>query len=253
MGMFGDIFGGIGDIAGLFSGGGADDAANQFYIDQINKMRGIDPTITAQQAGPSDQSVPQDVMRELQQTYRSGGLDAISKGQIAEATAGANRNAQANREAVLSNARARGTGNSGVTAALQEMGGQEATQDANLAASRAAATAEGNRRGALGQAGALGVQSAAAQDAVNRFNAAMRQGAAESTFGNKMGQLESESNIYGGAHRAGKAGEDRTSRLYGSIGRQIGGGVDAIAGMPGGGGGYPSWLKQSPLGGASYT
>jgi len=166
MGLFGDILGSVGDIAGTFASGGSDDAAEQFYRDLVAKMGKVDPNIIAQQAASSDQSVPQDVLRELQQTYRSGGLDAISKGQIAEATAGANRNAAANREAVLSGARARGTANSGVTAALQEMGGQEAGQDANLAASRAAATAEGNRRGALGQAGALGVQSAAAQDAI---------------------------------------------------------------------------------------
>lgn len=245
MGIFGDLGGALGDIAGTFSSGGADDAANSFYRDLIAKYGKIDPNIAAQQANPSDQSAAQDAIRELQQTYRSGGLDSISRSQIAEANDSANRNAAANRNAVLGNARARGTGNSGVTAALQEMGGQEAAQDANLASSRAAGTAQANRMGAIGGAGSLGIQSAAAQDAINRFNASMRQGAQQQTFGNKMSQLGAEGAAYGGAWDAGKAGEARTSRLYGSIGKMAGAAGDAFSN---GGSGLPSWLKSASPG-----
>lgn len=250
MGLFGDVFGGLGDVAGLFSSGGADDDANSFYRGLVDKYGKINPTIAAQQANPSDQSAAQDAIRELQQTYRSGGLDSISRSQIAEANDSSNRNAAANRNAVLGNARARGTGGSGVTAALQEMGGQEAAQDANLASSRAAAGAQANRMGAIGGAASLGIQSATAQDAINRFNASMRQGAQQQTFGNKMDQLGGEGAAYGHAWDAGKAGEARTSKLYSSIGKMAGTAGDSFAS---GGGGYPSWMSESPLGGASYT
>lgn len=233
MGIFGDVFGGLGDIAGLFSGGGADKDKGKYYQQLIDKMSAVDPNITY------DSGAQDDVLRELQQTYRSGGLDPIARSQMAEATAGANRNAQANRNAVVEGARARGMGNSGVTTALQEQGGQGAMQDANMAATGAAATAEGNRARAL-----------SAADAVNRFNESMKTGVQQQTFGNKMGQIQGEGDLYGGIYGANKAGEDRTARLWGSLGRVAGSAGDAVAN---GGGGVPSWMKTDPFAGASYT
>lgn len=246
MGLFGDVLGSFGDLAGLLSGGGADDEAQQYYRSLLGQLKKVDPTIAAQEAAPSDQSAAQDAIRELQQTYRGGGLDAISRAGLAEATNAANRTAQASREAVLEGARARGAGRSGVTLALQQKGGQDAAQDAALAGSRAAATAEGNRLGALSTAGGLGIQSAAAQDAINRFNAAMRQDAAQQTFANKTGQIAQEGQLYSGVYNPALHSEARTSRLWSSLGRMAGGAADAIGKMP-------SWLQNDPMGGAAYT
>jgi hypothetical protein len=264
VGIFSDIGGAIGDIAGAFSGGGADDAQQQFYKDLIAKYGKLDPTITAETVGPSalgsaggdSRAAQLDALKEMQGIYRTGGLDAISKGQIAEADAGANRNAQANRNSVLESARARGAGRSGVTLALQQAGGQEAMGDSNLAASRAAATSEGNRRGAIaGAAGTAGTvraqdyQAAAAQDQINQFNAAMKTGAQQATFGNEMGQLGAEGGAYSPVYASGKANEGRVARLYGSIGRLAGSAGDAFAKTPG----MPSWMQNDPTGGAGYT
>lgn len=234
MGLFGDILGGVGDIAGLFSSGGADDAAKRYYQKLIDEAGGVNPTIDAQQAAPSDQGAQLDALHELQGTYRSGGLDPISRSMLAEAQSGANRNAQANREAVLEGARARGAGRSGVALALQQKGGQDSMFDANKAATDAAAVSQGNRRSAITEAAATGGRMAAAQDAINRFNASMRMGAQEGTYANKMGNIQTRSDLYSGVYNPSLHGEQRTQRLLGGIGRAVGSVGDAA--MMGAGG-----------------
>lgn len=251
MGLIGDIGGDIGSIAGLFAGGGTDDAAQGYYKQLIDKMGGVNPTITAEQSAPTalggtgldSRAAQMDALREMQGTYRAGGLDAGSRAALADATTTANRNASAQAGAIQEQARARGAGRSGVSLALQQGAGQNAMVNGNQQATEAAGLAMRNRNAAAAGAGTLSgavrggdYQVGTAADAVNQFNAQMRQGAQQQTYGNKMGQLEAEGNAYGGVYRSGKAGEDRTARLYGSIGKTLGTAGDAAASAFGGGG-----------------
>ncbi len=254
MGILGDVLGGIGDIAGTFSSGGADDAANKFYRDLVTRMQGLNPNITAQTTGPSalgsagadSRAAQMDALSQLQNISRKGGMDAIGQGQIAQAQSSANRNAMANRNAVQESMRAKGAGRSGVGLALQQAGGQSAMGDANLAASQAAAGAQARQMGAIQGAGALGgdvrgqdYQAAGAQDAVNRFNAMMRQTAQQQSFGNQTGQIMAEGDLYDPAMRAGQRGEARTSRLYSGLGNMLGSVGDYAMGQ----GQQPKWLQ----------
>lgn len=247
MGLLGDIGGDLGAIGGALSGGGADDAASKFYQSLVNREGAVNPNITAQQAGPSalgaagggGKAAQLEALRQLQNTYNSGGLDANTRAGLAEATTATNNAAQARSNAVAEHARAIGGGRGGVGLALQAQAGQAGDQNANQQAMNAAAVAQGNRQGAMTAAGSLGgairgqdYQAAGSQDAINQFNAQMRQNASQQTFSNTMNQMGQQGKSYSGAYDAQKDNEARVARLYGSIGKTVGEVGDAAVGVP---------------------
>lgn len=248
MGLLGDVFGDIGAIGGALAGGGTDQDAQDYYHRLIDKMGKVDPRILAEQVGPSalgstgldSRAAQMDALRTLSGVSKAGGLDAGTRAGLAEATTGANRNAAANRNTVAEHARATGAGRGGTALALQQLSGQQAQGDANAQAIGAAGVASNNRINAAGASGSLAgavrggdYQAASATDAINQFNAAMRQSASQATYGNSMDQLSREGQAYGGVYNAGKADEARIARLYQGIGKTIGTAGDGIAGMGG--------------------
>lgn len=237
MGDLGDLFGGIGSVIGGLSGGGADDAAANYYRQLISKMQGVNPDITAQQSGNTalagegadSRAAQMDALRQLQNTYQQNGLDASTRSALAEATTTANRNAATQGNAVQEQARARGAGRSGVSLALQQQAGQNANVNGNQQAMMAAGLAQQNKQTATLDAGTLGgamrgqdYQVGSAQDAIDKFNAGMRQTAAQQTYTNKMGQLGAEGGAYGGVFGADKDNEARVARLWQAGGQAIG-------------------------------
>lgn len=237
MGDLGDLFGGIGSVIGGLSGGGADDAASNYYKQLIAKMGGVDPNITAQQTGNTalagegadSRAAQMDALRQLQNTYQQNGLDASTRSALAEATTTANRNAAAQGNAVQEQARARGAGRSGVSLALQQQAGQNANVNGNQQALMASGLAQQNRQSATLDAGTLGgairgqdYQVGSAQDAVDKFNAQMRQTAQQQTYGNKMGSLQAQGGAYGGVFGADKDNEARIARLWQAGGQAVG-------------------------------
>lgn len=249
MGILGDVFGDLGAIGGALAGGGTDQDAQDYYRRLIDKMGKVNPRILAEQAGPSalggagldSRAAEMDALRTLSGVSKAGGLDAGTRAGLAEATTNANRNASAQGNAVQEQARARGAGRGGTALALQQQAGQNAMGNANEQALGAAGVAANNRMNAAGAAGSLAgavrggdYQAASAQDAINQFNAAMRQSASQATYGNSMDQLSREGSAYGGVYNAGKADEARIARLYQGIGKTIGTAGDAATGAFGG-------------------
>lgn len=258
MGDLGEMFGGVGSIIGGLSGGGADEAAAAYYRKLVDQMGGIDPNITAQQTGSTalagegkdSRAAQMDALRQLQNTYTQNGLDASARSALAEATTTANRNAAAQGNAVQEQARARGAGRGGVALALQQQAGQNANVNGNQQSLMAAGLAQQNRQNAVVNAGTLGgairgqdYQVGSAQDAIDKFNAGMRQNAQQATYSNRMGSLQAQGNAYGGVFGADKDNEARIARLWQAGGQAIGQSADQadiggkIMGKMGGGGG----------------
>lgn len=230
MGVFGDAFGAIGGgIAGLLGNDGSGDAAD-FYKKLVAKYGALNPNLTAQQAdsnGPGSAGQG-DVLKELQGTYRAGGLDPIAREQLAQSSTEADRNAQAMDNGITERARAGGQGNSGVTAALQEQAGQGAAERGSQQAMGAAAQGYANRMGALGAAGNLSSNMRGSDDAISKFNAGMRMGAQQGTFDNSMRQLGGEGGAYGAAYGAQKEGHANSVDNWAGVGQGVGGLADYL-------------------------
>lgn len=225
MGSLADIGGALGGgIAGMFGNDGSGDA-EKFYKDLVAKYGALNPNLQSQQAdsngaGSSGQG---DVLKELQSTYRNGGLDPIAKEQLAEANTSTERTAQSLDQGIQQRAQAQGQGNSGVTAALQEQAGQGAAERGAAAGRGAAATGYANRMGALGAAGNLSSNMRGADDAISKFNASMRMGAQQGSFDNSMRQLGGEGGAYGAAYGAQKEGHANSVDNWAGVGQGVGG------------------------------
>jgi hypothetical protein len=219
-------------LSGLFGDDGSD-AASEYYKQLAGRYKAVNPEITAQTVGPTEmgktdpatRAAQMDALRELQTQYSKGGLDAIGKSQVAEANQSTNRNAQAQANSIQQRARSQGQGNSGVTAALQEQAGQDAAERGSQQTMAAAAGAQQRQQGAVKSAGELagGVreqdyQPAAAQDAINRYNAGMKYSAQQDTFGNRMQALGGEGAAYGGGYAAQRYGDARKRQAWADFG-----------------------------------
>jgi hypothetical protein len=194
--MFGldSLLGGIGDIAGYFAGSGDRDEAMRDLEKSRKGWEDIDPNIAAQEAGRSyfdnagagSSAAQNDILSQLRNKYNAGGLDALDRARLSEinqSTAQAGRGAS---EAAKDDAARRGMLNSASTLVAQQQAGQNAAQIGSNQGVQAAGMAEGARRAAMNQAGWMAGQmrsqdyeKAAAQDAIQRFNASQRQGAAD--------------------------------------------------------------------------
>jgi hypothetical protein len=270
--MFGldSLLGGIGDIAGYFAGGSDRESAQRDLERSRKGWEDIDPNIAAQETGPSafnnagvgSSAAQNDILSQLRNKYNSGGLDALDRARLSEinqSTAQAGRGAS---EAAKDDAARRGMLNSASTLVAQQNAGQHAAQVGAEQGVQAAGQAEGARRASMNQAGWMAGQmrsqdyeKAAAQDAIARFNASQRQGAATSTLHGKLARQGGISDVYGQQYGAKNAAADRTGRLYGGIGRMAGGVANYFVnpGAAAGAGGAESYLKDDMMGGAAYT
>lgn len=172
----------IGDVAALFGDGGDSEQARRI-LEQMNA-----------EAGPSafskiseDPSLRTDQLSSLSalKSIANGGMRTEDRVAEREAIDAANRNEQAQRQAVLQSMAARGLGGGGLEFASQLQAQQGGANRANDAGSQAAANASRRALQAVGQYGTMAGQvrgqdydqaarTAQQQDVMSRFNAGQR-------------------------------------------------------------------------------
>jgi hypothetical protein len=249
MGIGSDVFGGIGSIIGGIESQGDRSKALDYLNKAGQNFTNLNPTIGAQQATTSFNSVdPQtraaqmDALSQLRNQVSQGGLDSISRANFAQAQQQNNNFARTQNAGVMQAAEARGAGNSGNTLLAQLTGGQAAAnQNANQGL-QVAGQQQQARQQAVGQIGQManGIRSqdydrAAALDSINRFNAGQRQNALQSTFGNSLARAQGQ-----GASLGAQAGQlngnaQQTQQMWAAGGKAVGGAVDAGAAAMSGG------------------
>lgn len=212
-----NVMGGAGNAAGSLLGywltSGDRSAAQGDYEKAEQGFAGLDPNIAAQTAGPSsfdsisidpkDRAAQLGALTQLENIYKSGGLDASTKAQLQSVDQDTSRQAKAMDSTVANNMSQRGLGSSGASFAQQESNDQAAANREGQAGTQALAMGQGNKMAALQGASSIGsnLQSqdygqaasrAAAEDAISKFNANQKQGAEEQTFTNSLGKQQGE-------------------------------------------------------------
>lgn len=227
MGLF-DFIPGLGDLLGPKPGGEYSD----LYKQLAQKYGAMNPNLTAeqQQFDQPTRNAMLDAMGEYGNIAKSGGLDAIGRSQIAEANEATGREANQMAQSIQERAGAGPMRNSGVTLALAQGAGQNAMNQGRLAGMGAAAGAEARQRGALG--GYLNAASTAgsAADAINEFNARLRQGTNEGNFQRRLQQLGGMGNAYAGGYGAARGDQLQFERGLGGIGSTLDSATDRIFG-----------------------
>jgi hypothetical protein len=254
--MFGldSLLGGIGDIAGYFAGRGIATRRCAIWRSRARAGKTSIPTSPLRKQGGRT-STTREPDRPLPRTtsFPSSGTSTIPGASMLWTGRGSPRSTRAPRrpaesasEAAKDDAARRGMLNSASTLVAQQTAGQNAAQVGSNQGIQAAGMAEGARRAAMNQAGWMAGQmrsqdyeKAQAQDAIARFNASQRQGAAVSTLQGKLARQGGISDVYGQQYGAKNAAADRTGRLYGGIGRMAGGVANYFA-NPAGGAGTPA-------------
>jgi hypothetical protein len=201
MGLFSSIFGGS-----SFDSSGYDAAINAFKsiatpelsalqvkLDQYVQAGKLSPEAAEAallgsnafndiKLDPSLQGAQKQALQQLQDIASQGGLTATDKAQLNDITTEQNITARGRNEAILSNARERGVGGSGLELTSRLLNEQEAANRASTQGTQVAANAEQRALQSLQAAGQLGGQmeaaqygqqanKAAAQNAIDQFNA----------------------------------------------------------------------------------
>jgi hypothetical protein len=256
MGTSADIFGGLGDIAGYFASDGERSDARAQLEKGRQGFAQLDPRIQAQETGPSayasadpsTRAAQMSALSSLQNQYSQGGLDSIARANLADVQNQSNQQAHTQQAGIMEQANARGQGGGGNALVAQQLAGQQAAQRGSQQALQVAAQAQQGRQQAL--AGAAGIasgvrgqdyQSAGAQDAIARFNAQQRQGAAQDSYGNAFNRAAGMAGMSGQQYAAQMAEAKRTQDAWGGAGKMVGAGADAgenyLMNSGGGGGG----------------
>jgi hypothetical protein len=135
---------------------------------------------------PALQGAQKQALQQLQNIATQGGLTATDKAQLNDITQEQNTTARGRNEAILSNARERGIGGSGLELTSQLLNEQEAANRASERGTQVAANAEQRALASLQAAGQMGGQmeaqqygeaanKAQAQNAIDKFNAETQQ------------------------------------------------------------------------------
>ncbi len=144
---------------------------------------------------PTAKAAQLQALSQLQGIGQSGGMTAIDQASTNNILNQTNEAARGARGAVMQNAQARGVGGSGLDIVNQQLANQGAAQTANQQGLGVAANAQARALQAIQQSGQLGGQiegqnygeasnKAAAQDAINRFNAQNSQAVMGTNVGN---------------------------------------------------------------------
>jgi hypothetical protein len=269
MGMFGDIFGGIGDAIGNWQSGDDRNKAMQSYVDAQNAYKGIDPTVAAQQAGasaylsadPAGRQAQMDALSTMRGQVNQGGLDAIGRAQLAQAQNAGSQMAQSQAQGAMQAAAARGQGGSGNALLGQMVAGQNGANLANQQGLQAAAFTQQARQQALqgmqqgaGQMRSQDYDRAGALDAIQRFNAGQRQQAGLATQQGQFQRAGGEANALTGQAGQNMANANATRQMWGGFGKAVGGAGDAAAAAMTGGAsaaapGASGWLDPAQAAG----
>lgn len=237
------IFGGIGDIVGGFAGNADREEAMRYLNNARLGYEQLRPDIAAQTVGrselmgadPSTRAAQLDALTQLRDQYRSGGLDAMTRAQLAEIQGQNTQMAQGAQQAVLQDASRRGQLRSNASLSAAQLAGQQQAQRSATQSVQAQGIGQQNRMNAIhGAAGLAGnirgqdYERAAAQDAVARFNASQRQGAQQASFGNSLARQQGVAGAAGAQADHKNADAQRTQRMWGGLGRAVGGVGDAV-------------------------
>lgn len=252
-----NIGSGIGDLIGYFMSQGDMDKARAL-IDQATAMySGLNPNVRVDEEGvvhqgrselasmdPTARNDQLAALDQLKGIWSSQGLDPIARAQNAESAAATEQEANALNNSLMQDAAQRGMADSGTALAARRSNAQAAANRAAQQNAQAAAAGQmrqmnalGNYFGGASQVRGQDAEAAAAQDAINRFNAANEQAVKgrnidrsiegqEASFGQGMQQAGGVSG-QAGAYRG--MGED-TRKQWHNIGAGIGGGIGAGAG-----------------------
>jgi len=131
---------------------------------------------------PSYTGAAKQALQQMQDVANQGGMTAIDKAQLQDIENQENEQRNAQDQAIMQNAKARGVGGSGLETVNRLINQQNASNSANQAGTSVAANAEQRALQAMQQAGGLGTQlenqaygeeanKAAAENAINQFNA----------------------------------------------------------------------------------
>ncbi|GAC1590932.1 MAG: hypothetical protein NVS3B25_09870 [Hymenobacter sp.] len=261
-GIGGAVGSGVGDLIGYFLSQGDRDKARQLIDQSTGMYQHLDPRIQAQQAqtmlagpsaynklqmDPADRGNQLQALGALKNIYSQGGMDAQARADIAQATAGADQNAQALNNNIQNQMAQRGLDSSGASFAMQRANAQNAANQASQNSLQAQAAGEMRAQNALAAYGQQANQlrgadyqqasdQAGANDAINRFNSAMgtqnnqynatnRQNAQQNTFDNGYQQARG----VGGNAGAYQGFADNTMRTSEGAGKAVGGAVGMAA------------------------
>lgn len=239
MGFISDITGGIGDVAGLFGGDGDINDAQNDYRKEREGYEGLSPNINYSDiaSDPQGRAAQMDALAQLQNQYRSGGLDAIDRGKLNDININSNQVANQNRQAVAQGAMRQGNWNGGNALVSQQLAGQQAANMANYQGVQAGSQALQNRQRAVGGAAEVGGAVGDARDMISRFNATNRLNAQQMSFQNAMARQNGISRGYENEAAGSYGMADRTQRKGKAIGQGIGAigdGINAAGGFGGG-------------------
>lgn len=143
------------------------------------------------------------------------------------------------REAAMRRLAERGVGgNSGLALAAQLNAAQSSITQKNMGDLQTASDSRRRALAALGQYGNMAgnirgqnynqaADRAAAQDAINKFNAGQRFNQAKSTFGNQMDVADAKADQYGALANRYDAYGDRTQQTYAGVGDAVGDALDS--------------------------
>jgi hypothetical protein len=246
---FGEAAGAVGGIIGYAHGGDQRDKAARDYQNAIDAYLHLNPEIKAQQAGssayngisvdPSTRDAQLQALQQLQNVYKSGGMDNTYRAQMAAANQDAGNTSRAMNAAVQNNAAQRGLASSGQSIAAQRSNAQASANQAAMMNAQALAGAQQRQMGAIGAAGQLGgqmrgqdfgqaAQRADANDAISRFNANQRQTASQASYLNGLGRAQGLQSAYG--NQAGQLQNQADN--YTNMGYGLGKGAGASFGQP---------------------
>jgi hypothetical protein len=256
-------------LLGSIFGGGGDERARKLQEEALAEYLGISvpelrelaphllerTNLEGLTTDPRFDAAQDESLAHLQEIGRSGGLDAQARARLEEARLDAGTQARANREAVLANARMRGTAGTGeeLTATLQadqasadreRMAGLSALSDAEERALQAIAGAgamAGERQGRQwNQRAAV----ATAQDRIDEFNAATQNDFTMANEDQRWRQFNGQMDLAGaraGVHTGNAQQEreraERWRRMFGGVGQGLTYGLAGYQqqGMVGGG------------------
>lgn len=233
-----DILGGVGSFIGDIAGSGDRDRAAGYLDDARSTYRDVNPTVRSERiAGaavdPTARAAQLDALSQLQNQYRSGGLDAITRARMNETQNQAGQVLQTGQANAAQEAARRGVGNSATSVMQQQLA---ASQAANLAANQGAQTAAAAQQGrqaaitaAAATAGGVRAgdeQRAAEQDAIAKFNAANSQQAQQQTAGNSLARAGGIAGVSGAQAGQANADADRTRNRWAGLGEAAGSAAD---------------------------
>lgn len=217
---------------------------------------------------PRFDAAQDEAMSRLQEIGRAGGLDARARGRLEEARLDAGTQAKANRDAVLSSARARGTAGTGEELSALLQADQAASDRERMAGIATLSDAEERALEAIAGAGNLAgerqarqfdqrAQVATAQDRIDEFNAATANDFSMFNEDQRWRQFNAQMDLAGarsGAMRD-RAGDeeraaDRKRKMIGGIGQGATYGLAGYqqAGMAGGAARAPVAPAPAPVG-----